>query len=106
MATATGTLANISQNTTTYLQGARNGPLPLDAMLDLCIETADTSSKRLAARDLVARILEPRRRSAEYYDTHARDSLLLTRIQRVVGGDAAAEVTLRLSPGKAGGLIL
>ncbi len=90
-AAAIGILASISKNTTTYLQGSREGPLPLDAMLELCIETADTPTKHSAARDLAARVLEPMSRSAEYYDTHARDSLLLARIQRVAGNDAAAE---------------
>jgi hypothetical protein len=90
-ATATEILASISKNTTTYLRGSRDGPIPLDAMLDLCSETADTPNKRYAARDLAARVLEPTRRSAEYYDTHARDSLLLTRIQRVAGNDAEAK---------------
>jgi hypothetical protein len=73
-------LANISSKTSTWLQGSRTGPLPLDAFFELCLATADTPEKRAAAGELGLELLSPQTRTGEFYDTHAHEQLLLCRI--------------------------
>jgi len=83
-------LANICRRTTTYLRGSRCGPLTLDALLDLCHSTADTPQKRAAAARFGASLLTAGECAAEFYDTHAGDSLLLTRIHLASGEQTLA----------------
>lgn len=79
-------LAAISSETSTWLQGSRSGPLPLDDFLQLCLETADSAVKELKAAEVAGKLLAPERRPGEFYDTHAEDQLLLSRLQ-VAAGD-------------------
>lgn len=88
-------LAKVSSDTSTWLKGSRSGPLPLDVMFDLCLQTADTACKRAASSELAAELLGPEQRSGEFYDTHARDSLLLARIHVASGQRQIASVAWR-----------
>lgn len=73
-------LAHISGKTSTWLMGARTGPLPLDAFFELCFATADTAEKRTFAAELGLELLSPQTRTGEFYDTHAHEQLLLCRM--------------------------
>lgn len=84
-------LGEISSETSTWLQGARGGPLPLDALFELCFATCDSDAKKLSASNFGTRLLAPGRRGAEYYDTHAHDQLLLTRLHAASGKANEAE---------------
>ena len=82
---AINVLAKISAAVSTWLRGSRSGPLPLDVMFDLCLDTADSEDQRIAASELAQSVLGPDTRSGEFYDTHAHDNLLLARIHAAAG---------------------
>lgn len=88
-------LATISDGTNTSLQKARMGPLPVDALSELCLEAADTSAKKAAASAICSRLLSAEERTNEYYDTHAADQLILARIQAASGQLDIAERSWR-----------
>lgn len=88
-------LAEINTSTSTWLMGSRSGPLPIDRLSEICLNTADTDAKRLAASKLGTQLLSPERRSGEFYDTHAQDHLLLARLQVAAGERSLAEKTWR-----------
>lgn len=84
-------LSRISAGTSTWLQGSRSGPLPVDSLLQLVMGTADTEAKLTAASGLGAQILSPELRGSELYDTHAQDSLMLARIHAAAGQRSLSE---------------
>ncbi len=88
-------LATISDETNTSLQRARMGPLPVDALSQLCLEAADTPAKKATASAICSRLLSAERRTNEYYDTHAADQLILARIQAASGQREIAEQSWR-----------
>jgi hypothetical protein len=88
-------LATISDETNTSLQRARMGPLPVDALSELCLEAADTLAKKATASAICSRLLSPEQRTNEYYDTHAADQLILARIQAASGQKDIAEKSWR-----------
>ncbi len=83
-------LSRISAETSTWLQRSRSGPLPVDALLEIVVATANSEVKRFAASSFAAQLLSPEHQGAELYDTHAQDSLLLARIHLAAGQRAAA----------------
>ena len=88
-------LATISDETNTSLQRARMGPLPVDALSELCLEAADTPAKKATASAICSRLLSAEQRTNEYYDTHATDQLMLARIQAASGQKDIAEKSWR-----------
>ena len=78
-------LKQISSQTSSWFQGYRSGPLPLDEMFDICLSVADTEGKCLDSSVIGTEMLAPEKRGGEYYDTHARDLLLLARIHLAAG---------------------
>jgi hypothetical protein len=88
-------LATISDETNTSLQRARMGPLPVDALSELCLEAADTPAKKATASAICSRLLSAEQRTNEYYDTHAADQLILARIQAASGQQDIAERSWR-----------
>ncbi len=88
-------LATISDETNTSLQRARMGPLPVDALSQLCLEAADTPAKKATASAICSRLLSAERRTNEYYDTHAADQLILVRIQAASGQREIAKQSWR-----------
>jgi hypothetical protein len=88
-------LATISDETNTSLQRARMGPLPVDALCELCLEAADTPAKKATGSALCSRLLSAEQRTNEYYDTHAADQLILARIQAASGQQDIAEKSWR-----------
>jgi hypothetical protein len=71
--------------------GSRNSPLPLDVLLETCLEIADTDAKKHLVSSLGAVLLLPEHRGGEYYDTHAQDQLVLVRLHAACGENALAE---------------
>lgn len=84
-------LARLSTGTTTWLQGSRSGPLPLDELLDLLMETSDSERKGQKAADLASELLAPSERSGAYYDAHAEEQMLLARL-RIAAGDRSGAI--------------
>jgi hypothetical protein len=79
-----GLLGQLSKNTVLWLKGTRSGPVAPDALIDLCIETADTPKKRIFGAAFCRRLLSSEHRSGEIYDTHAADNLRLAQILAAV----------------------
>lgn len=88
---AADSLARISSETTSWLQGSRSGPLPVDEFLELLMSTASSDRRALAAAEHGKRALHPDERSGEYYDTHAADQILLARLLLGAGDLEGAE---------------
>src|SRR6185295_17400039 len=72
------------------LQGSRSGPLRRDALLELCLGTANTPAKRSKASELGATLANSEDAASEYYDSHALDQLLLARLQATAGNSDLA----------------
>ncbi len=89
--TALDALVTIGAKTTTWLDGSRNGPLPIDALLALILEAANTEPKRRKASQVAAQLLEVGELGGEFYETHADDHFLLARVHAAAGNRELAE---------------
>ena len=86
-------LWKISRATTTWVQGTRDGPLTLDVLLSLCLNTATSDLQKQASSEMLSELFTTENQSGEFYDTHAHDHLLLSRIHISAGKRMLAEST-------------
>lgn len=78
-------LVTIGRNTVLWFKGSRSGPLTPDALIDLCLEAADTPGKLQMATQMCRELFAFESRSGDLYDTHATDQLRLVRMLVAIG---------------------
>lgn len=75
-------LADIGRATIAWLFSTRSGPLPVDALLEMCARTANSEMRQQATSEMATRLLDSEGATSEVYDTHAADQLLRARLLR------------------------